>query len=599
MVLHEQQQHLINTASAADFVRNGRDYEIIPCTLKESAPSWLWRAGISVLLLIIPLAYIVLISIIFYLNGREQSSFGDNVLQILQIASTLWPISFAAVMGPFLKTLALHQAEKGSSLGSLEFLLTSQTTVAAFKNLFARRNIQTWTVGITLAWCISPLGGQAAVRSLSLRPASTSLEIPAAYYPGGNVSDLNLLFETNDGMGFPFMGASAYASRISDMRSAVVASFFGPAVVVSHSNGSSDKFSTAVEALRGTQQAARLGQRDLWRNVRVCLRQQNGGYIKSLSYPNIFFDVFNDTATITDHLSSPLYPMTEPSSKLDLIVAGYCYESPQYPVKLRKCQISTSYIDIQVACTRLSSFSELNCQAERVRHTRDLPIAGNLTALSSSYVMRGIIWEMPFTMASFHEAEPSNLETYLKDPPLLMRRYEGGFLHARPGCFENVSSEVFEARLATALNTFIMAMYSVNILAGLEGTSSENRNKMWYNSTVKWTEYTANVYVLDKAWFSIWLASTLVLFTCAVIGIIIRCIIRAPDFLDSVGGLTRDSPYMDYPQGGSGMSGSDWLQVVKKMKVRICDVQPDDNIGKIALTTDIHGSKLDWERMYS
>jgi hypothetical protein len=73
------------------------------------------------------------------LDGRERSDFGDNVREVLQIASTLWPISFAAVLGPTLKTLALHSAERGSKLGLLEFLLSSQTTFAALKNLFIRQ----------------------------------------------------------------------------------------------------------------------------------------------------------------------------------------------------------------------------------------------------------------------------------------------------------------------------------------------------------------------------------------------------------------------------------------------------------------------------
>jgi hypothetical protein len=101
---------------------------------------------------------------------------------VLQLASTLWPISFAAVLGPFLKTLSLFRAEKGTTVGSLEFLLTGQTTVAAFKNLFTLQYIRIWTVGIVAVWCLSPLGGQAVVRSMQLEPNTESTKIAATHY---------------------------------------------------------------------------------------------------------------------------------------------------------------------------------------------------------------------------------------------------------------------------------------------------------------------------------------------------------------------------------------------------------------------------------
>ncbi|KAL7765227.1 hypothetical protein ACKLNR_003143 [Fusarium oxysporum f. sp. zingiberi] len=85
-------------------------------SLRQSSPSWLRRVGLAVLLLLIPIAYAVLLAMMVSLHGKKQSSFGDTVLEVLSVASTLWPILFAAVLGPLLKSIALFRAERGISI---------------------------------------------------------------------------------------------------------------------------------------------------------------------------------------------------------------------------------------------------------------------------------------------------------------------------------------------------------------------------------------------------------------------------------------------------------------------------------------------------
>ncbi|KAI8685427.1 hypothetical protein NCS55_00214900 [Fusarium keratoplasticum] len=673
-----------HVATATDVSDRGENPQKIPRTLKEWAPSWFWRVGVSILLIAIPVGYIILVAMVAYLNNKEQSSFGDDVLEVLQVASTLWPISFAAVAGPCLKTLALHRAERGSSIASLEFLLTSQTTVAAFKNIFTVRHITAWSIGIALVWCLSPLGGQAAVRSLHLQPISAVTEVPALYYLGSNISDFNFFYNGSGDIGV-FAGGSVRSSLISEFRSAILASFYMPDTLISHANGSTDGFDSAITALGGPSQAARLGQRDPWRNVRIPFLELLPGYdpndpsswvsvpsdmvvpyasligipIRGGSFnragnstliihahyqtlsckrtfnaidwfrvgstkllyndpswlglplkryegkgkgnPNIVLDFVNNTA-LRGHSVGLRYPDVdfEPESKLELAVGGRCEGDvsgvPDWILQI--CDISTSYVDIQVACTRLSPSDDLTCQAARVRNSPGFPIAGNLTALSSLRTIGGIVWELPFVTASDHLGEASGLEKYLRDPTYVFKRTPEAFYYT-PGCFSNVSLDVFGSRMATVLNTAIMAMYNFSVLTGGDGISLKGRNGIWHDSTATWTEFVESRYVMHKAWFSVSLASTLVLFSLSVLNVVIRCIIKAPDFLEGVAGLTRDSQYIRVPQEGSGMSGSDRLQMIKGTEVRICDVNPDSDIGRIALTTNVDSPKLDWRRTYS
>lgn len=167
------------------------------------------------------------------------------------------------------------------------------------------------------------------------------------------------------------------------------------------------------------------------------------------------------------------------------------------------------------------------------------------------------------------------------------------------GCFTSLPPEIISRRLATVLNTITMSTYEVNVLTGGKGLSLDGGPVLWQNTTATWTEFDRDIYKLNTPWFITTVLSTVVLMICAVANIVVRQRIRAPDFLDSVAGLTRDSQFVDVSQEGSGKNGSDRLEMIKDVKVRICDVYPEREIGKIALTTELNGPELRWERRYA
>ncbi|KAL9572606.1 hypothetical protein ACKAV7_003439 [Fusarium commune] len=282
-----------------------------------------------------------------------------------------------------------------------------------------------------------------------------------------------------------------------------------------------------------------------------------------MGYPNIWFD-FPNSSTLTEHFTAS--PETEPQSKLQLVMGGRCSNfANQHTQMLRLCDISTSYIDMDVGCSRATIDADLVCHAKRARHTPSHPIKGNLTALSSFRLSVGVLPELPFTGASQHVSEPSILELYLRDPWGIFQGNGGAYMDdpyssTKLGCFTSVPPEIIEQRLATALNTINMSGYEVNVLTGSKGAPSTYTfyaPVLWQNTTATWTEFDKDTYELDKLWFVMTIMSTAILFICAIANIVIRQRIKAPDFLDSLAGLTRDSPFIDVPQDGSGKSGSD------------------------------------------
>ncbi|KAM5522360.1 hypothetical protein FOXYSP1_16251 [Fusarium oxysporum f. sp. phaseoli] len=666
--------------------------------LGKSSPPRILRIGTPALLLVVPLAYIVLLGIVASLHNKKKSSFGESMLEALQLAATLWPISFAAVIGPFLKTLALFSAERGTTLGSLEFLLTGQTTVSTLKNLFALRIIRIWTLSIVALWCLSPLGGQAVVRSLGSGTNTQTINIPAAHYfsqiPLMAVNDYSSTGLEGDINAFN--GGVRTSSQINAFRRTVLAALSASEILLSHANTSSPQFENVVKKLGGTPRAVRLGQQDQWRNVRIPFMEYLPDYddgnptawtpvpsnqivpyssfmgvpirggsfsregnstmvlqsryqilkcgeefdgrswlppqdskekpkvfwhrMDSKSYqslsaqqsllnphvnlgtqPNIWLDLVNDNLT-WPHLY-PYRNQLEPESYLQMVVGGTCPAvRGQETLALRVCNVSTSNVDATVNCTRSGDFGDLECRTTQVRRTKEPRFSSNLTDLSDASVTQGILFEMPFTTASYTRREPSSLESFIYDPLTTYSGIDDSLWSFFPGCFTNVSRAHFEGRLSTALNTFLMAAYNSTVLTGADGTTLSGRNDLWHNTTATWTEFAEKQYTMNAAWFCVSAISTLILLACTIANIVIRQIIVAPDFLESIDGLTRDSPYIkitgDSPYTGSGVSAGDRLLVTKKIRVQIQDVQPDMDLGKIALTTEVRDAKLHQMRIY-
>lgn len=51
------------------------------------------------------------------LENHGESASGAAIMQAMNVASTIWPLAFAAVVGSMVKAFALYKAERGTKLG--------------------------------------------------------------------------------------------------------------------------------------------------------------------------------------------------------------------------------------------------------------------------------------------------------------------------------------------------------------------------------------------------------------------------------------------------------------------------------------------------
>ncbi|KAF5632614.1 hypothetical protein F25303_9345 [Fusarium sp. NRRL 25303] len=298
------------------------------------------------------------------------------------------------------------------------------------------------------------------------------------------------------------------------MRRILVASFSSLDKFVSHGNDSSIDFTAVAYSFAGKEGVSVLGRKDLWQNVRVVYLQLPPGYSyekphgwvtvpsdcavpwmslvgshyqllscgeefngmdwvkegsEKLSFqdtkkgakashlqegqenlngtkPNTFIDIANSCHVISEHNThwQGLEQIHQPTSKHELVVEALCSsELKDSACILWTCKISTSYAKAGVACTKLATSDSPDCRS-------------------------------------------SAIERYLWDPPTSFG-YRGRGPGFNPGCFPNVSTEEFQARLSTVLNTAIMVTYNATVLVDADLADLENLNFIWHNTKAEWS----------------------------------------------------------------------------------------------------------------
>lgn len=320
--------------------------------------------------------------------------------------------------------------------------------------------------------------------------------------------------------------------------------------------------------------------------------------------PNIFLDILNDTERSLCQWTSSY---AEQNFK-KILVFGTGRRTASGNITL--CEITTSYVDSKIDCKRPSDGGDLSCAAKAVRHTKDRPLAGNMTAFHMGLTWE-ILNEIPFVFANSHTGTPESgmLERFLKDPPSafisddrISSTWEDGKSpwddwRNLPWYYGNLPLDVFSTRLSMLINTFLRASLDMPSLVGMNSMALDNDTN-WINTTATWEEFTADTYVIKKSWFTLYMASSLVMTLCALVNIVLRAMTQTPDFLGSVSALTRDTPFVDAPAGGSFMDGTERARLLKDKWVRIQDVKPDEDVGRIAFSDAKGPGRLRTDRQY-
>jgi hypothetical protein len=131
-----------------------------------------------ILRIVVPLALLSLLIAATTLQGRpatdDEFAWWDTAISV---TASLFPMLFAFVMGHAIYEVARTKLEHGTALETLEQLIGSRTLGGAIMTPFGLSAFNLLGIILLALWCLSPLGSQALLRTLSitLRPMVTNV----------------------------------------------------------------------------------------------------------------------------------------------------------------------------------------------------------------------------------------------------------------------------------------------------------------------------------------------------------------------------------------------------------------------------------------
>ncbi|USP79247.1 hypothetical protein yc1106_06521 [Curvularia clavata] len=523
-----------------------RSWPLEPITLREGRSSLLATFLKDSLMLSLPLLFMVLGILAQRLDGQPVSEYGSRIQFAMSLGPTVFPVAFAAIAGTALRSLARARLEKGEKLGILEQLIGSQSLASTLAWLVELRRIHVTGVAIVFMWFLSPLGGQSALRlmSVELTPVQTTLNVSYAMFDNRTESILTS----------------------SDAREAepAMTAYYAAALIGAHQN----KHKPA----------------DIWGNPKIPL-------IDSIPEHS------GDWRSITDRDS------VDYASLIGVRLQGFCEDcnatiSMETSHTVLTCQNTAHFVpDTQVMDLLGPHFSGWFPSNESI------PFIGLFTffPFASGYGYWGQASPTDNFVGGY--VAPYNFSTPrdwrdVSDFDISRRLTQvfNSIRHTTVSPWSITNAEVFEPLVCDE-----------GIIGNITSVSTKNTA---VNDCTHMVLTPASIsrlirtYKSSPVWIALLLISSLVLFLLGLLSMFLQLHVSVPDVLGYVSTVTRNNPYTNLPSAATALEGTKRTHALQDMKIQLTDVRPYDEIGYLAIRTIADGDmgpvigKIDKNRHY-
>ncbi|KAJ5177627.1 uncharacterized protein N7500_000326 [Penicillium coprophilum] len=553
-------------------------------------------------------------------------------VKFLLKAPTIFPVLFAAIAGSSIKSIASWriQTTGGATIGLVEQCLGSQTITGAILTQIRLRAVNSMAILTVLLWCLSPLGSQASLRVISIVPSYpsnqvelTSLNTFTQYQYGYGQG----LSEAKTSIANPLIAALSAASLLANRNQDLWGNIRFPFI---------ENFEKDSTGWMDIPQNDNLTYASLV-GVPVIDLPNSGNTSFTLpgSYLSISCPIFDTLHQMNlTNFTGPDAPspgngddcswtssqggyqfqlaISEPCSKsLDASMArtrnarkliweswdrGYAGDPKvdRSPITRAVCDLTTTYVDANMTCESLDgSQSTKACNLSSARRSVneshfhqnwtifDLKFPGD-SALPIGY-NKGILYMLT---SIFPDVEQhGGLEPvigYFIHPFHAIGDFFGDNLMSP----ETTSPKVFGTRLSQLFNSVLYLGISPSAFTG-SVNMTQIENGQIKHSPVKLTaknSHLQNVVKCHRLWLAILLLSSVVIFCFALLGAYLHIITIAPDLLGSLSVALLQNK-IEGIVGSSTWSSEEWSKNQRDTKLWLGDVQPDADVGCLALTT--------------
>ncbi|KAK3203713.1 hypothetical protein GRF29_106g458108 [Pseudopithomyces chartarum] len=582
----------------------------------------LGHLGLDLLLAIPPICFLVYAFLIIQNRGKRMDEDPVPALQkAAKYGPTVFPIVFAAIIGNLLKAIAAWKLERGITVLSLEYLLSSRTVFSTVTTPLSLRTVNILTPCLVALWALSPLGGQAVFRVLDVAPPSASLPL--------NISYLEVMSEfSHTG---PFAGAGSGLFTMS--LGAFTTALSGSANVKAASQDASGNIKIPmIEALElSPTKKARTDWFDMSAienctysavtGIPVSGYGDRANYTFSLEtsymYTNCTINhtrkmpnsewysymsehpLYNNQKTLVIQTGNVHMPYAN-ATPLELIFTSFTYNA----VTNATCKLTTTYVEVQVFC----HWSD--CKAVGVRSSHHPRNQTALTVLdgigpsgSQEFSSMTQMWFLsslinstntPWAYMWANDPYSTPLEYYFTNPD---SPYSAQYVKQTDWIGADIwpiGDTLFSYRFSQLLNTFWLANVAPVDVLGNFTLDSSRPTKGWNNSGGNISNH-LNVtgmmtpdhleLTYHKIWLIILMIASMVMLCASLAAAVLGSLRRGPDILDHTSILLRNNIHAHVRLSSSMADAVDQARISKDLKVCVGDARDGEDTGYITVGT--------------
>jgi hypothetical protein len=540
----------------------------------------------------------------------------------MQLA-TAFPFVFSLVVGHTVRQVGSWKLERGTSLGSLEQIMGSLALGSTIITQVLLRRPNILALLLLATWALSPIGSQSSLQLLTVGVHPTMSNITIPYFntdaePGFSEGDLwngpslNALFSSS------LMAPASIRNSSMDLWGNVKIPDFSRLVSSANSTGWTNVPVPLPNATYSSVLGIPLGDVPTQGNTTFTIETS---YIALDCYNNVtatdaFYNYTEIGSTNGTMPNGTYYAIIGPSnglpensstfasdvirtfsiaingfyddgtygSVLEFINDNRTYEprtilyQTKYGGVSAWCPITTKYVESAVEC------AGTDCSVVAIRPSLLKHPNANLTNLGFMGAFDDFCgYIMMASSALLHDGTSSALELFIGDPDSAP---QAGLAYTN---ITGISASDLGIRLQQVINTYWFGSYDpVSMMGHLNlNMSDEDRTvNLTVNATATNIVYN-EVYVLHFGWFFALLLATSTMMGAALVGAFFTWQIKGPEILGPCSTLLRDTPYVGGVKAGTTMDGLERTRREGDMRIKLLDVDPNNEVGYLAIAEDI------------
>lgn len=230
------------------------------------------------------------------------------------------------------------------------------------------------------------------------------------------------------------------------------------------------------------------------------------------------------------------------------------------------CQLSTTYVESVIWCR------SVNCIVTDSRHSLKVNPNPSLTALG----FIGTFTAFSRSLQASSEVPmgtSSALECYIQGPAEVIKA-------GLQGATIEENTWHADLRLQQVLNAYLQGNYGPRFFISHEKIFNVNLSQTAGHGTVAETIYNAT------PWLAVYLFASFTMLATAITGFFFSMNTVGPEVLGYCSTLAKDSPYITESDTNSTVTGFQRTSCFKNLKLKLADVEPQQDVGYIAIVEE-------------